>query len=223
MSLADLPGVPQSRLPDALLAGLPQATPAPPWRCRVEAVIWWHRAAPAARPLLPAALPPGPGVTVGAFVRYLDTPVGPYDEILASPHLVAGAARRGVLARVHVPFIAVDSLASVHGGRAHWGLPKALAAFTRSPGTVRADGDGWWVSATARPRGPWLPALGRLGASQVDRGSVVTSSVTTSRSLARLATVEVDADNGLAPWLLPGRHRGVVLRGRMIVGPATLG
>jgi hypothetical protein len=183
--------------------------------------VWWHRATPTARELVPAALRPGPPWTIGAFVTYLDTPVGPYSEILASPHLLAGSLARRVLARVHVPFIAVDSLASVHGGRAHWSLPKALAHFQ---GTS-ADGHGWQVSAVADPRGPWLPAPGRLGSTQLSARGLVTSSVTTSRARARLARVQVaTSSNGdLASWLLPGGHRGVVLRGRMIVGPASTG
>jgi hypothetical protein len=220
-SLADVPGVPESALPVALAAQLPAATPAPPWDCRVEAVVWWHRAAPPARDLVPAPLSPGLPITIGAFVTYLDTPVGPYSEVLASPQLLSGALARRVLARVHVPFIAVDSLASVQGGRAHWALPKAMATFDGS----RAVGDGWEVRAQPTARGPWLPAVGRLGSSQVSATGLVTSSVTTSRARARLARVRVTTSSTgeLATWLLPGDHRGVVLRGRMIVGPASPG
>jgi hypothetical protein len=217
--LQHVPGVPESALPDDLAAQLPQDTPAPPWHCRVEAVLWWHRASDAARGLLPAALRPGPPVTVGAFVRYLSTPVGPYSEVLASPYLVAGALRSRVLARVHVPFIAVDSLPSVHGGRAHWDLPKALASFDGTSAT----GTGWAVRATARPVGPWLPAYGRLASSQVSAEGEVRSATTWTRARARYARVDVDvsSDGDLAGWLLPGRHSGLVLRGRMVVGSAS--
>lgn len=220
-SLADVPGVPESALPEALVGQLPASTQSPPWDCRVEAVVWWHRASPAARALLPRSLRPGPPLTVAAFVTYLHTPVGPYSEVLASPHLVSGALLRRVLVRVHVPFIAVDSLASIHGGRVHWALPKAMAAFE---GT-RAVGDGWEVAATATARGPWLPVLGRLSSSQVSATGLVTSSVTTSRARARLAKVRVETSStgDLASWLLPGDHRGLVLHGRMIVGPSSPG
>ncbi len=220
-SLADVPGVPESALPAALAAQLPASTPAPPWDCRVEAVVWWHRTSAAGRALVPRELRAGLPLTVGAFVTYLDTPVGPYSEVLASPQLLARPLVRRVLARVHVPFIAVDSLASVQGGRAHWALPKAMAAFD---GT-RAVGDGWEVGAQASTRGPWLPAIGRLGSSQVSATGLVTSSVTTSRAKARLATVRVTTTStgDLASWLLPGEHRGIVLRGRMVVGPASAG
>ncbi len=73
--------------------------------------MWWHRAALGSGALLPTGLRPGPPVAVGAFVRYLDSPVGAYDEVLACPHLLTGG-------RLHIPFIAVDSLPSVVGGRA---------------------------------------------------------------------------------------------------------
>lgn len=222
MSLADLPGVAESLLPDAVLRSLPGATPPAPWRCRVEAVVWWHRASLSAADLLPPGLEPGPAVAVGAFVRYLDTPVGPYDEVLGCPHLLAGAARRGVLARVHLPFIAVDSVPSVHGGRAHWSLPKVLASFTRTEdGGVRADGDSWYVAADAHRVGPPLPAPGRLADTQVDGDGTVRTAVTRARALGHLATVEVQSSEGLAWWLRPGRHRGLVLRGRVTVGVAV--
>jgi hypothetical protein len=220
-SLADVPGVPESALPEALAGQLPDSTPAPPWDCRVEAVVWWHRTSATGRGLVPQELQAGLAFTVGAFVTYLDTPVGPYSEVLASRQLLARPLVRGVLARVHVPFIAVDSLASVHGGRAHWALPKAMASFQ---GT-RAVGDGWQVSAAATARGPWLPAIGRLGSSQVSATGLVTSSVTTSRAKGRLARVHVETSSvgDLATWLLPGDHRGIVLRGGMVVGPASPG
>ena len=215
--LAAIPGTPETAVGAALLGSLPDSSPAPPWRCRVEAVVWWHRAAPGARAVLPPALrdQAGLALTVGAFVRYLDSPVGPYDEVLAAPHLL------GPLPRLHVPFIAVDSAGSVHGGRAHWALPKVLASFTRSP-VLHADGGTWWVSADARPGGPELPVPARVRATQVDGDGRVTTSTTTGRARLRVARVVVDVDPGssLAGWLLPGRHRGAVLTGRITVGPA---
>lgn len=209
-----LPGVPQSVLPAGLQ--LPADTPPAPWRCRVEAVVWWHRAALGAAALLPPGLRLGPPLAVGAFVRYLDSPVGGYDEVLACPHLLHRA-------RLHVPFIAVDSLASLAGGRTHWSLPKTLADFTRTGGQVRAEGvtaGGWSVAATPYPAGPWLPLAGAAVDTQVDAAGQQSSSTTWAAVLGRFARVEVDSSAGLAPWLLPGRHRGVVLRGRVVVGPA---
>lgn len=209
-----LPSVPESVLPTGLQ--LPACTPPPPWRCRVEAVVWWHRAALGAAALLPPGLRPGPPLAVGALLRYLDSPVGTYDEVLGCPHLLHRV-------RLHVPFIAVDSLASLAGGRAHWSLPKTLAGFTRTGGQVRAEGTtarDWSVAATPGAVGPWLPLVGAAVDTQVDADGQQSSSTTRAAVLGRFARVEVDSSAGLAPWLLPGRHRGVVLRGRVVVGPA---
>lgn len=218
VTVADLPGVPETVLDADVLAALPAATPAPPWLCRVEAVLWWHRASPAARTALPEPLRERAGLplTVGAFLRYLDTPVGAYEEVLAVPHLL------GPLPRLHIPFIAVDSLPSVQGGRTHWDLPKVLGSFARSDTAVRAEGTGWWARAAAAPVGPALPVLGRVGDVQVDGAGLVRRSTSTMRGWGRLARVDVDVDPAcsLAGWLLPGRHRGAVLHGRVLVGPA---
>lgn len=208
--------MPESALQHDVLAALPATTPAPPWRCHVEAVVWWHRAVPAAREAVAAQLRDRAGVplTVGSFLRYLDSPVGPYDEVLAAPHLL------GPLPRLHIPFIAVDSLASVHGGRVHWDLPKVLCSFARSGSVVRAEGSGWWLGAAASPVGLRLPVFARVGDVQVGAAGAVTRSRSTTWARGRFARVEVDVDPScsLAGWLLPGRHRGAVLRGRLLVG-----
>lgn len=193
-------------LPEDVRVALPTATPAPPWPCRVEAVVWWHRATPAARRDLPPGCRTSLPVTVGAFLRYLDSPVGPYSEVLGAPVLLRG----GGLVHVTVPFIAVDSVPSIAGGRAHWALPKVLAAFT---GTA-AQGDGWRASATPAPVGPALPVAARFSTTQ----DGLTTARSTVRGRARLARVEVDGE-GLPPWLLPGRHLGAVLQdARLLVG-----
>ena len=97
-------------------------------------------------------------VTVGALIRYRETPVGPYHEVLGSPVLLLGPARPAAC----VPFIAVDSLASVHGGRENWQLPKTLARFDwpeqpRGGFELDAEGRGWSVHATVRPRAARFP------------------------------------------------------------------
>lgn len=222
-SLRGLPGVPESRLTAAVAARLPAATPPPPWEATIDAVLWTHPAAAAAS----AALPQGVRArrlvrfAVAGFVRYHDTPVGAYDELLASPTLV-----RGGLWRLHVPLIAVDSLASLHAGRAHWSLPKTLAEFSEAPAAGRsleARGPGWSVHATVAVRGPRVPAWLRVSLAQVQAtGEVVTFPVS-FRGPAQLARVEValgDAPS-FASWLRSGRHLGVLLRGvRARLGPA---
>jgi hypothetical protein len=123
-----LPGVPESTLSDEvrgrLAAGEGGPPEPPPWSTRVEAVLWWHRARAVAPEVLSPALRglPTLPLTVAALVRYLDSPVGSYVEVFASPVLV----RRGPVPAISVPFIAVDSIASVAGGRAGWALPKSL-------------------------------------------------------------------------------------------------
>lgn len=194
-------------LPPEVQDALPGATPAPPWACRVEAVVWWHRARPQARESLPPGTRAGLPVTVGALITYLDSPVGPYREVLACPVLLRG----GGLVRTTVPFIAVDSVPSIAGGRAHWALPKVLASFAGP----RADGDGWHLAARPSPYGPPLPVAARFTTTQ-DGVRAARSCV---RARARLARVEVDGD-GLPPWLVPGRHPGAVLScARLLVGP----
>ncbi len=214
-ALTDLPGAPESRLDAADLIRLPDSTPGPPWPCRLEAVVWWHRAPTTAL----ADLPPGLGarprraLVVGALVRYLDTPVGPYDEVI-------GAVQIRPLT-VHVPFIAVDSLLSVHGGRTNWALPKTVATFSRTAEQVVAAGAGWRIAARPHPAGPWLPAAGWLRGNQVDAAGRLRRSTTTAVGRARLGrvTVQVDSDlagepGSIAGWLRSGRHRGLVLRMR---------
>ena len=210
--LAHLPSVPESRLPAALLAQLPEATPAPPWDCRVRAVVWVQRA--------PSPLPsssPFAGrvraLTVGAVVDYLESPVGPYREVFAGPLL-----RGPLLPVLHIPFIAVDSLPSVHGGRAHWALPKAVAAFSGDVGSgrVAAAGDGWTLGVVASTLGPRLPVVGPLRSDQ-GRGPATAS----LNGRGRLARVRVAASGPtLSGWLGSGTHPGVVAEGRMRVhGP----
>jgi hypothetical protein len=60
-----------------------------------------------------------------AFVRYLESEVGPYDELLwLAPF------QRSQLGRAHhVAPIFVSSQLSIRSGRANWGLPKQLADF----------------------------------------------------------------------------------------------
>lgn len=73
-----------------------------------------------------------------AFIRYTESSVGPYDELLWLTLF-----RRGPAGRAHfVSRIYVSSEASARGGRANWGLPKELARFHISPlraGSERID------------------------------------------------------------------------------------
>ena len=92
-------------------------------------MIWVCRAAREVRAALPASLRSWrPLLLVTSLVHYDQTPVGAYDEVVASVILLRG--RHWV---AHVPFIAVDSEASIVGGRVNWALPKTMAAFEGRP------------------------------------------------------------------------------------------
>lgn len=209
--LLQVPGVPESALPPQVLAQLPAATPAPPWRCSVRALLWVQRT----RTPLPEGVRvdgrPLP-LTVGAFVDYRTSPVGGYREVLAGPLL-----RRAGWPTAHVPFLAVDSLPSVHGGRAHWDLPKVLAFFEGEPeaGTISATGDGWSVRAHATSAGPELPLAGIVVASQ-GRGPARA----VLRGRGRFARVRVEARGpSLGTWLGSRSAPGLLVRGRLVVHP----
>jgi hypothetical protein len=74
-SVAESEGIP---------AQLPVSSP-PPWPATVRATIWWHRANEQAIAL--GGQDSNINITVAMVVDYLDSPVGPYREILASPVL----------------------------------------------------------------------------------------------------------------------------------------
>jgi hypothetical protein len=209
--LAAVPGVAECALDAATLDRLPPTAPPAPWDCTLDGVVWWCRggrgAARAAgsvrhgHTLAPAV--------IGGFITYTHTPVGRYDEVFGAI-AVPGRRLRGT-----IPFMAVDSTASLVAGRANWSLPKCLADFTGRPGagTMTARGAGWSVRARVRPFGPRipLPMAGRIV--QPGPGGGARESVVTGRACARaaLVTVEVQSGGELASWLRPGRHLGAVL------------
>jgi Acetoacetate decarboxylase (ADC) len=219
--ISRLVGLPETVLPPAVAAALPETTPGPPWQVRMSALLWWHRARRPAAEGLPAGLEKrrGFGVTSAGFINYAETPVGPYSEVMAMPV----STRGGLAGRVHIPFIAVDSLASVHGGRAHWALPKVLANFRwYDPSMVSAEGDGWWLAARVLRTGPPVPLLGRAKCAQVRPDGRVGVAPLKTRGYGRLliVDVEVDPDASYARWLTPGRHLGVAVRSATLtMGP----
>ncbi len=191
-------------------------SPPPPWPAAVRATLWWHRSTPAAAEYGPDG--PTLPITLAMMVDYLDSPVGPYREILASPVL-----RRGLIPAMAVPFIAVDSEPSVHGGRAHWRLPKVLATFSGDVlGDFSAAGGGWKVATSARPRGPELPIIGGLPFAQPGDDGSISRATARLRGKFRYARVGVEAEGPtLSRWLRPGTHHGIVITsGRMSTGPA---
>lgn len=215
--------VPESEPDDAVraaVAGPPSADP--PWPATVRATLWWHRATREARALAPAGrcLP----ITLAMVVDYLETPVGPYREVLASPVLRLPARASGFQPAMAVPLIAVDSTLSVHGGRVHWDLPKVLAQFS---GDVHdgllVDGGAWSVRTATRLRGPAFPLAGGLRFAQPLAAGGVRHAGSTLRGRARLATVSVTSSGPTLPgWLRAGTHPGLaIVSGRVSTGPAA--
>jgi hypothetical protein len=204
------------------------SVPPAPWRSEIDAVLWWHRASPAARARLPPALAGRAGlpVTLGGLISYRHGPVGPYREVFGAPVMLRGGATL-----THVAFMAVDSAPSVVGGRANWALPKELARFDGDPGRpgrVTARGDAWAVAVTARARRRAVPAHGRFACAQVWPDGAVRELAVRIRGRARLGSVDVEHEDEdenrpgspLAAWLVPGRHPGMLVSGVQVVGPA---
>jgi hypothetical protein len=219
-ALQGVEGVAESALADEDAARLPGASAPAPWATVLDAVVWFHRAAPGAAERLPRALRGRRAlpVTVGALIRYRETPVGPYREVLASPSLLLGP--RGPEACV--PFIAVDSPASVRGGRENWALPKTLARFDwpdapRGGFELDAEGRGWSVHATVHARPRRLPFAATSRNRQVTPDGREITFDSRWRGRARLAGVELETRGPTLPgWLRSGRHPALVLDGARV-------
>jgi len=67
------------------------------------------------------------GLCTVQVVRYSDTPVGPYDELLIVP------GRFSPERKVRITRIYVSTAGSVYNGRRNWNIPKTLAEFTFYP------------------------------------------------------------------------------------------
>lgn len=223
MTDADLPSVPESRLWPAALATLPTSSAPAPWTTQVRAILWAHRATPW-RELGEAPSRRTFPLTVAAAVDYLDTPVGPYSEVFASPRLLRAAD----LPTLSIPFIAVDSAASVRGGRTEWALPKTLARFVWSrtgaePSGVRAEAAPdapapWWVDVDVVRRSPRFPLAGGLRLAQPWPDGRWRTADVSLRGRARLARVRTAAGGPTLPrWLLAGTHVGLVVEGEMTI------
>jgi hypothetical protein len=176
-----------------------------PWTCRCQAIVWFGRApGRAAANALPGPLAGRRALgVVGGIVRYLDTPVGPYDEVFAAIGVRHG---RGVAG--HIPFMAVDSEDSVAGGRGNWALPKTLASFDGDLGAIEVHADGWRVDVRTRAVGPALPTHSTGINLQVWPDGALRASKLRLRGRMRPALVTVGSDH---PLVTSGRHPGAVL------------
>jgi Acetoacetate decarboxylase (ADC) len=216
-ALAGVPGVHETRLSQALLGTLPEISAPAPWSCVCDAVLWFGRGGAAATAALPPPLRRAARglVVVGGMVRYRETPVGPYDEVLGLVGSHTGTRPWGSVA-----FMAVDSPVSLVSGRSNWGMPKTLARFEGDPApgsTVVARGGDevrWQVTASPKPLAPAVPVVAAGQARQVLADGTVGSSRVSARARVRpaLVTVDVHSDGPLASWLRPGRHLGLVVQ-----------
>ncbi|KAE8365067.1 hypothetical protein BDV27DRAFT_127494 [Aspergillus caelatus] len=73
------------------------------------------------------------GFSLCMIVRYLESPVGPYDEILWAPGLFQDPRHGESVKRYRITRIYVSSVDSVYNGRRNWNIPKTLANFEFVP------------------------------------------------------------------------------------------
>src|SRR5918999_2652283 len=132
----------------------PQADyPPMPWRMRgtlamgVFPVVQPPAIPDGARPVFPRSL-------IVVLVRYLAGTLS-YDELI-----VGSLARHGRRAGLFVHRIWVNDLASLWGGRRHWGLQKQLAEFGWKDHTFEVvDGGEILAAGSVTPRPPRLPSV----------------------------------------------------------------
>lgn len=213
IELTGLPAIPETALSDALVATLPDNLAPGSWECHCSAVMWLGRAGRAATAMLPEALREHSAlVTVGGMVRYTDTPVGAYDEVLGMV-----GSRSGIAPWGNIAFMAVDSPASLVGGRTNWAMPKTLARFGGEPASAMtasgADTLSWSVRARSRIIGPPVPMKMKGTARQQFPDGRIGESVLrfAGRIRPALVHVEVSSPGTLRSWLRPGRHLGAVI------------
>ncbi|WP_205739633.1 acetoacetate decarboxylase family protein [Georgenia sp. SYP-B2076] len=215
-----MPGTAETRLRADELAGLATDVPGAPWTCRVDALLWWRVAGRPVRAAARAALPPAvrasaaPLVRVGALVRYHHSPVGPYSEVLGAVGLLGRAGPA-----LHVPFIAVDSAASLVAGRRSWALPKVLGVFDGDArgGAVRAAGRGWGVTAVPHTSRVAAPGAGALRLLQQGPDARLLGAFVLGRGRVAAARVDVAVTgDGLTGWFPAGRCWGAVVSGGLL-------
>ncbi|HEX3901143.1 MAG TPA: acetoacetate decarboxylase family protein [Mycobacteriales bacterium] len=201
-------------LPESLLSQLPASVAGAPWHTKCRVVTWLHTVDEAALEALPSEIrSAGISIVAWALVRYADTPVGPYDEVAAT--LLPADGDYG-----HIPFIVVDSLPSIVGGRVNWLLPKALAEFDWDDDddavTIRAhvpSTPAWSMRVSFEASGDASPLEVPNHVQQVSTDGDVRGFDGSMIGAMRSASVTVDghADGPLASLLVPGRYDGTLL------------
>jgi acetoacetate decarboxylase len=178
--------------------------PPAPWRLRGAAL------------LVPARLRRGLGGIV--LARYGSGSTLAYHELVVFSGLVRARARVGFA----VSYIAVDSPASLAGGREIWGLPKRLADFAWAAGAIAVAEDGVEVlRARVRRRGRHVPLAGVAPFfGELDRRPVQTVARGRLRAAPALVDVDVPARSPLAGLGLGGRRLALHATGLDLLVPA---
>jgi hypothetical protein len=207
-------GLPETQLPDELVAQLPATAAGAPWHTKARVATWLHPVETAAIDTLPQQIrSAGVAMVAWALVRYAETPVGRYDEIAAT--LLPADGEYG-----HIPFIVVDSLPSIVGGRANWLLPKALAEFDwpddENAVTVSAHlpaEPAWSIRVSIDASGDAVPVEFPNHIQQVSTDGEVRRFDGSLAGAMRSASITVDghADGPLSALLVPGRYDGTLL------------
>lgn len=205
------PGIRGTELPPEIVDGLPEQAPGAPWRLRATSLVWVSPAPRAAAAAVQPGIQGRPLAVAGMFVSYEETPVGPYDEVIG-----AVALRRERRLVGHIPFIAVDSAASVIGGRMNWSLPKTLAVFSGHPRRERAmwaHHDAWEVRARARALAPplTLRAPFTLVQSRGESGEARAHGSARMRVRPALVRVRTGGEPELTRWLRSGVYPGMII------------
>ena len=139
--------------------------PRPPWWLKGEGYIFPLKST-REQALRCGFLPPSERESfVGGWgawmvVRYRESPVGPYDELLYIP----GCSRRGWRLTWQITKIYVSTQASARAGIRNWGIPKEVAPFhfTDESGALRVrvgDDAEPFFAATLRVHGPVFPIV----------------------------------------------------------------
>jgi hypothetical protein len=207
-------GLPETLLPESLLAQLPASVAGAPWQTKCRVVTWLHAVDEAALAALPGGIrSAGISIVAWALVRYSETPVGPYDEVAAT--LLPADGDYG-----HIPFIVVDSLPSIVGGRTNWLLPKALAEFDWDDDdnavTISSHipaAPAWRMRVSFEASGDASPLEVPNHVQQVSTDGEVRGFDGAMTGAMRSAAVTVDghADGPLSSLLIPGRYDGTLL------------
>ena len=217
------------RSPTTTRPGCPARRRPAPWATVLDAVVWFHRAAPGAAERLPAALRGRRSlpVTVGALIRYRETPVGPYHEVLASPV----AARRPARARRRSCRSSRSTRCLGPRRARELGAAEDARALRLAGGAARRlrarRGGRRLVGPRDGPparRGGCRSRRPRATARSRPTGTEITFD-SAWRGRARLASVELETRGPTLPgWLRSGRHPALVLEGaRVRVGAARPG